>query len=114
VIERFFGSLKSEWVKDRCYEDVESAKRDVNKYIIEYYNYGGLIPILVVFHQTNMTSPLNGVSTFTRPEQPTGSAPISPSLPQPNLLPMIKYPSPVRWLYLLFLATVWYEVQIPP
>ena len=51
VIERFFGSLKSEWVKDRCYEDVESAKRDVNKYIIEYYNMwrphthlGGLSP----------------------------------------------------------------------
>lgn len=30
---------------------------------------GDLIPILVVFHQTNMKSPLNGVSTFTRPEQ---------------------------------------------
>lgn len=29
---------------------------------------GDLIPILVVFHQTNMRSPLNGVSTFTRPE----------------------------------------------
>ncbi len=51
VIERFFGSLKSEWIKARCYDGVESAKRDVNKYIIEYYNMwrphthlGGLSP----------------------------------------------------------------------
>lgn len=51
VIERFFGSLKSEWIKERCYEGVDSAKRDINKYIIEYYNMwrphthlGGLSP----------------------------------------------------------------------
>ncbi|PHI29059.1 IS3 family transposase [Budvicia aquatica] len=51
VMERFFGSLKSEWVKERCYPDAESAKRDISKYVIEYYNMwrphthlGGLSP----------------------------------------------------------------------
>lgn len=51
VMERFFGSLKSEWVKERCYADAESAKRDISKYVIEYYNMwrphthlGGLSP----------------------------------------------------------------------
>lgn len=46
-----FGSLKSEWVKERCYQDAESAKRDISKYVIEYYNMwrphthlGGLSP----------------------------------------------------------------------
>lgn len=51
VMERFFGSLKSEWLKERCYENVESAAHDITKYIIEYYNMwrphthlGGLSP----------------------------------------------------------------------
>lgn len=38
VMERFFGSLKSEWIKDRCYQDADSAKQDISKYVIEYYN----------------------------------------------------------------------------
>jgi len=38
IMEHFFGSLKSEWVKKRRYADVESAKQAISKYVIEYYN----------------------------------------------------------------------------
>lgn len=68
VMERFFGSLKSEWVKERCYQDAESAKRTSVNMSSNTTICGDLIPILVVFHQKNMRPPLNGVSTFTRPE----------------------------------------------
>ncbi|WP_277977975.1 DDE-type integrase/transposase/recombinase [Pantoea endophytica] len=31
VMKRFFSSLKSEWMKERCYPDAESAKRYISK-----------------------------------------------------------------------------------
>jgi len=38
VIERFFGSLKTEWTDDRRYLTVEQARRDVIHYIELEYN----------------------------------------------------------------------------
>lgn len=38
-MERFFGSLKSEWVPDVGYADMEQARRDLVKYLYGYYNH---------------------------------------------------------------------------
>jgi putative transposase len=38
VMERFFGSLKREWVKDKIYPTREDAKKDLFKYIEWFYN----------------------------------------------------------------------------
>jgi hypothetical protein len=33
-MERFFGSLKSEWVHDGCYRSTEQDKLEINHYIL--------------------------------------------------------------------------------
>lgn len=38
VMERFFRSLKTEWVKDKIYTTREDAKKDLFKYIEWFYN----------------------------------------------------------------------------
>ncbi|QEG36534.1 Integrase core domain protein [Bythopirellula goksoeyrii] len=38
VMERFFWSLKHEWTKFDCFEDIEEAKYRVFKYIETFYN----------------------------------------------------------------------------
>ncbi|KAF1056546.1 MAG: hypothetical protein GAK44_00193 [Pseudomonas delhiensis] len=35
-MERFFGSLKSEWVPDEGYETEHEARMDVQRYITRY------------------------------------------------------------------------------
>ena len=37
-VESFFGSLKSEWVKDKIYENFEDGKKDIFNYIEVFYN----------------------------------------------------------------------------
>jgi putative transposase len=38
-MERFFRSLKTEWIPEYGYEDVEKAKADIMSYITHYYNH---------------------------------------------------------------------------
>jgi len=38
VMENFFGSLKSEWVEDRVFENRQAAKESLFKYIEVFYN----------------------------------------------------------------------------
>jgi putative transposase len=38
VMERFFGSLKSEWTDQKVYQTREQAKTDVINYIEMFYN----------------------------------------------------------------------------
>jgi putative transposase len=38
-MERFFRSLKSEWIPEYGYENTDDAKRDILSYITYYYNY---------------------------------------------------------------------------
>lgn len=52
VAERLFRSLKSEWLPDKGYRDVEEAKKDISFYLSGYYNRvrphqynGGLSPV---------------------------------------------------------------------
>ena len=51
VMERFFGSLKSEWIRHRVYAELSHASLDVSEYITQFYNdwrphsyLGGLSP----------------------------------------------------------------------
>ena len=37
-VESFFGSLKSEWVKDRIYESFDDGKKDIFNFIEMFYN----------------------------------------------------------------------------
>lgn len=37
-VERFFGSLKSEWIPKKGYRNEEEAKADVLRYVIQHYN----------------------------------------------------------------------------
>ena len=37
-MERFFGSLKSEWIPELGYRSVEEAESDVLRYLTHYYN----------------------------------------------------------------------------
>lgn len=37
-VESFFGSLKSEWVKDKIYESFDDGKKDIFNYIEVFYN----------------------------------------------------------------------------
>ena len=37
-MERFFGSLKSEWIPDTGYTSVEEAESDVLRYLTHHYN----------------------------------------------------------------------------
>ena len=37
-VESFFGSLKSEWVKDKIYDTYEDGEKDIFKYIEVFYN----------------------------------------------------------------------------
>jgi putative transposase len=37
-MERFFGSLKSEWVPAEGYESVHEAQQDVQRYVMRYNN----------------------------------------------------------------------------
>jgi putative transposase len=39
VVERFFRSLKSEWIGEREYKNHEEAKNDVREFVEKYYNY---------------------------------------------------------------------------
>jgi putative transposase len=39
VVERFFRSLKSEWIGEQEYENHEEAKNDVREFVEKYYNY---------------------------------------------------------------------------
>ncbi len=39
VVERFFRSLKSEWIGEQEYENHEEAKKDVREFVEKYYNY---------------------------------------------------------------------------
>lgn len=38
-VERFFRSLKSEWIDEKGYPDHEHAERDIGAYIDNFYNY---------------------------------------------------------------------------
>jgi putative transposase len=37
-MERFFGSLKSEWIQEVGYSDIDDAKTDILYYLTHYYN----------------------------------------------------------------------------
>ncbi len=37
-VESFFGSLKSEWTKDKIYDSFEDGKKDIFNYIEMFYN----------------------------------------------------------------------------
>lgn len=37
-VERFFSSLKREWISDRLYETREEAIKDIREYLAVYYN----------------------------------------------------------------------------
>lgn len=39
VMERLFRSLKSEWIPSTGYHDLETAKKDIGKYLMDYYNW---------------------------------------------------------------------------
>jgi putative transposase len=39
VVERFFRSLKSEWINEREYESHEEAKNDIREFVEKYFNY---------------------------------------------------------------------------
>jgi putative transposase len=39
VVERFFRSLKSEWIGEQEYESHEEAKSDIREFMEKYYNY---------------------------------------------------------------------------
>jgi putative transposase len=39
VVERFFRSLKSEWIGEQEYVSHEQARRDISGYIADFYNY---------------------------------------------------------------------------
>lgn len=39
VVERFFRSLKSEWIDEKGYPDHAHAERDIGDYIDDFYNY---------------------------------------------------------------------------
>jgi len=39
VVERFFRSLKSEWIGEQEYESHEEADKDIREYMEKYYNY---------------------------------------------------------------------------
>ena len=39
VVERFFRSLKSEWIGEQEYGSHELARRDIGSYIADFYNY---------------------------------------------------------------------------
>ena len=39
VVERFFRSLKSEWIGEQDYASHEQAQRDITGYIADFYNY---------------------------------------------------------------------------
>lgn len=39
VVERFFRSLKCEWIGEREYKNHEEAKNDVREFMEKYYNY---------------------------------------------------------------------------
>jgi len=39
-MERFFRSLKTEWIPNKGYESFACAKRDITDYIIGYYSQG--------------------------------------------------------------------------
>jgi transposase InsO family protein len=39
VVERFFKSLKSEWIGEQEYESHEQAKSDIQDFVERYYNY---------------------------------------------------------------------------
>lgn len=39
VVERFFRSLKSEWIGEHEYESHEEAKSDIREFVEKYYNY---------------------------------------------------------------------------
>ncbi len=36
--ERFFSSLKREWIGDQIYQNKEAAKRDIREFVAVYYN----------------------------------------------------------------------------
>ena len=38
VVERFFSSLKREWIRDNLYRYLDDAIRDVRAYIVTWYN----------------------------------------------------------------------------
>ena len=37
-MERFFGSLKSEWIPERGYRSYQEAQSDILTYLTNYYN----------------------------------------------------------------------------
>ncbi|MFM0047918.1 integrase core domain-containing protein, partial [Paraburkholderia sediminicola] len=38
-VERFFRSLKSEWIDEKGYPDHAHAEHDIRAYIDDFYNY---------------------------------------------------------------------------
>ena len=38
-MERFFRSLKTEWIGKRRYPEVQAAITDITEYVSHYYNY---------------------------------------------------------------------------
>ena len=37
-VERFFATLKSQWIKKRIYDNIEQARQDISEFINMYYN----------------------------------------------------------------------------
>ncbi|AIP72687.1 bacteriophage/transposase fusion protein [Burkholderia pseudomallei] len=38
VVERFFRSLKNEWIGDQLYVDHRHAEQDITDYLVDFYN----------------------------------------------------------------------------
>ncbi|MGV4599471.1 integrase core domain-containing protein, partial [Burkholderia pseudomallei] len=39
VVERFFRSLKNEWIGDQLYVDHRHAEQDITDYLVDFYNH---------------------------------------------------------------------------
>ena len=38
MVESFFATLKSEWVRDRCFETIDELRGELRSYIDDFYN----------------------------------------------------------------------------
>jgi transposase InsO family protein len=64
-VERFFSSLKREWIGDRLYRTRHAAIADVREYVAAYYNSRRLHSTLGYMTPMNYEKTLNKVSGNT-------------------------------------------------